>query len=202
MLVVTKSLAGLWRIKYNIVWRVLNIYDRAMIYNNIYYIEQLYRHIYIYIYTKKKRRHNSISVYWKLVFFFVTDHLLVGQLCTNPKSDSNLLSFLKMTQCSTVEIGDALLYNLCSLSIQVMSTGPLPAPSKYKSGRFNAWGHSSTHRTTLWWWLWWWWWWWWWSGSPRLRTPPGRPGPRSSSKRFRQSLMKLPSGLFGRLPEV
>ena len=30
-----------------------------------------------------------------------------------------------------------------------MTIGPLPAPSKYKSGRFNAWGHSSTHRTTL-----------------------------------------------------
>ena len=30
-----------------------------------------------------------------------------------------------------------------------MTTGPLPAPSKCKSERFNAWGHSSTHRTTL-----------------------------------------------------
>ena len=37
----------------------------------------------------------------------------------------------------------------CSLPIQVMTTGPLPAPSKCKSGQFNAWGHSSTHRTTL-----------------------------------------------------
>ena len=70
-----------------------------------------------------------------------------------------------------------------------MTTGPLPAPSKYKSGRFNAWGHSSTHWTTLW---------RWWSG----RTPQGRPEPRSSSKRSRQSLMKLPSGLFGRLPDL
>ena len=33
--------------------------------------------------------------------FFVADHLLVGQLCTNPKSDRNLLSCLKVTQCST-----------------------------------------------------------------------------------------------------
>ena len=74
-----------------------------------------------------------------------------------------------------------------------MTTGPLPAPSKCKSGRFNAWGQSSTHRTTLR---------RWWSGSPRLRTPPGRPGPRSSSKRSRQSLMKFPSGLFGRLPKI
>ena len=69
--------------------------------------------------------------------FFVADHLLVGQLCTNPKSDRSLLSCLKVTQCSTSEIGDAPLYNSCSLLIQVMTTGPLPAPSKCKSGRFN-----------------------------------------------------------------
>ena len=106
--------------------------------------------------------------------FFVADHLLVGQLCTNPKSDWSLLSCLKVTQCLTSEIEDALLYSSCSLLIQVMTTGPLPAPSKYKSGRFNAWGHSSTYRTTLW---------RWWSGSPRLKTPPGRPGPRCLSKR-------------------
>ena len=31
-----------------------------------------------------------------------------------------------------------------------MTTGSLPAPSKCKSGQFNAWGHSSTRRTTLW----------------------------------------------------
>ena len=37
--------------------------------------------------------------------FFVVDHLLVGQLCTNAKSDRNLLSCLKVTQCSTSEIG-------------------------------------------------------------------------------------------------
>ena len=48
------------------------------------------------------------------------------------------------------EIGDAPLYNSCSLPIQVMTTGPLPAPSKCKSRRFNAWGHSSAHRTNLW----------------------------------------------------
>ena len=46
--------------------------------------------------------------------FFVADYLLVGQLCTNPKSDS-LLSCLKVTQCSTSKIGDVLLYNSCSL---------------------------------------------------------------------------------------
>ena len=69
--------------------------------------------------------------------FFVADHLLVGQLCTNPKSDRSLLSCLKVTPCSTSEIGDAPLYNSCSLPIQVMTTGPLPAPSKCKSGRFN-----------------------------------------------------------------
>ena len=43
--------------------------------------------------------------------FFIADHLLVGQLCTNPKSDRSLLSCLKVTQCSTSEIGDAPLYN-------------------------------------------------------------------------------------------
>ena len=59
------------------------------------------------------------------------------------------------------EIGDAPLYNSCSLPIQVMTTGPLPAPSKCKSGRFNAWGHSSTHQTTLW---------RWWSGRPHHAT--------------------------------
>ena len=35
------------------------------------------------------------------------------------------------------EIGDAPLYKSCSLPIQVMITGPLPAHSKYKSGWFN-----------------------------------------------------------------
>ena len=85
--------------------------------------------------------------------FLVADHLLVGQLCTNPKSDRGLLSCLKVTQCSTSEIGEAPLYNSCTLPIQVMTTGPLPAPSKCKFGRFNAWGHSVTHQTTLWrWW--------------------------------------------------
>ena len=69
--------------------------------------------------------------------FFVADHLLVSQLCTNSKSDRSLLSCLKVTQCSTSKIGDAPLYNSGSLPIQVMTTGPLPAPSKCKSGRFN-----------------------------------------------------------------
>ena len=67
-------------------------------------------------------------------FFFVADHLLVGQLCTHPKSDRSLLSCLKVTQCSKSEIRCAPLYNPCSLPIQVMKTGPLPAPSKCKSG--------------------------------------------------------------------
>ena len=66
--------------------------------------------------------------------FFVVDHLQVGQLCTNPKSDRSLLSCLKVIQCSMSEIGDAPLYNPCSLTIQVMTTGLLPAPSKCKSG--------------------------------------------------------------------
>ena len=67
-------------------------------------------------------------------FFFVADYLLVGQLCTNPKSDRSLLPCLKVTQCSTSEIGDAPLYNLCSLPIHLTTTGPLPAPSRCKSG--------------------------------------------------------------------
>ena len=75
--------------------------------------------------------------------FFVADHLQVGQLCTNTKSDRSL----KVTQCSTSEIRVAPPYNTCSLRIQVMIIEPLPAPSKCKSGRFHAWGHSSTHRT-------------------------------------------------------
>ena len=62
--------------------------------------------------------------------FFVAGHPFVGQLCTNPQSDWTLLSCLKVTQCSTSEIGDAPLYNSCSLPIQVMTTGPLPTPSK------------------------------------------------------------------------
>ena len=65
--------------------------------------------------------------------FFVADHLLVGQLCTNPKNDRSLLSCLKVTQCSMSKIGDAPLYSSCTLPIQVMTTGPLPVPSKCKS---------------------------------------------------------------------
>ena len=53
--------------------------------------------------------------------FLVVDHLLVGQLCTNPKSNRSLLSCLQVTQCSTGEIKDVPLYNSCSLPIQVMT---------------------------------------------------------------------------------
>ena len=73
-------------------------------------------------------------VFFFLFFFFFADHQLVGQLCTNPKSDRSLLSYQKVTQCSSSEIGDAPLYNSCSLPIQVMTKGPLPAPSKCISG--------------------------------------------------------------------
>ena len=66
--------------------------------------------------------------------FFVADHLLVSQLWTNPKSDRSFLSCLKVTQCSTSEIGDAPLYNSCSLPIQVMKIGTLPASSKCIAG--------------------------------------------------------------------
>ena len=71
----------------------------------------------------------SLFFFFFFFFFFVADHLLVGQLCTNPKSDRSLLSCLKVIQCSTNEIGDAPLYNSCSLPIQVMATWP-----KFKSG--------------------------------------------------------------------
>ena len=93
---------------------------------------------------------NRFSVFFLFCFvlvFLVADHQQFGQLCTNHKNDRSFLSCLKVTQCSTSEIGDAQLYNHCSLPIQVMTTGQ--APSKCKSGRFNARGHSSTHRTTL-----------------------------------------------------
>ena len=69
--------------------------------------------------------------------FFVADHLLVGQLCTNPKSDISFLSCLKVTQCSTSEIGEAPLYKSYyyrSNLWQHVKTGPLPAPSKWKYG--------------------------------------------------------------------
>ena len=46
--------------------------------------------------------------------FFVADHQIVGQLNTNPNGDKSLLSCLKVTQCSTSEIGDAPLYNSLS----------------------------------------------------------------------------------------
>ena len=49
----------------------------------------------------------------------------------NPKSDRSLLSCLKVTQCLMSKIGDAPLYNSCSLPIQVMTIRPLPAPSKF-----------------------------------------------------------------------
>ena len=47
--------------------------------------------------------------------FVVADHQLVGLLCTNPKSDRSLLSCLKVTQCSTSEIGD----------VPILSTDPI-----------------------------------------------------------------------------
>ena len=52
-----------------------------------------------------------------LFSFFAADLALVGQLCTNPTSDRSLLLCLKVTQCSTSGIGDAPLYNSCSLPI-------------------------------------------------------------------------------------
>ena len=88
-------------------------------------------------------------------FFFDEDHQLIVQLSTNPKCDRSLLSCLKVTPCSTSKIGDAPLYNSCSLPIQLMTTGPLPAPSKCKSwlpritGTFPEWWKPS-FRLWLW----------------------------------------------------
>ena len=65
--------------------------------------------------------------------FFQTINYLASYVQI-PRAIENLLSCLKLTQCSTSEIGDAPLYNSCSLPIQVMTTGPLPAPLKCKSG--------------------------------------------------------------------
>ena len=67
--------------------------------------------------------------------FFVADHLLVGQLCKNPKSDRSLLSCLKVRQCSKSEIGDVPLYKSGSLPIQIMTTGALPVANPRCSSR-------------------------------------------------------------------
>ena len=78
---------------------------------------------YIYIYIYRVERWNCRSRKDDMIlfpfdesqfYFFVADHLLVGQLCTNPKRVRTLLLCLKVTQCSTSEIGDAPLYNSCS----------------------------------------------------------------------------------------
>ena len=123
----------------------------------------IYIYIYIYIYTGwndkivtlEKTTWFHFCLMKTSLLFFVADHLLVGQLCTNTKSDTSLLSCLKVIQCSTSEIGDALLYNSCSLLIQVVTTGPLPAPSKCKSGLPQITGICpGWWKQTFWLWLW------------------------------------------------
>ena len=69
--------------------------------------------------------------------FFVADHLLVSQLYTNPKSDRSLLSGLKVTQCSTSEIEMRRCTTHALYRSNLWTTGPLSAPSKCKSRRFN-----------------------------------------------------------------
>ena len=74
--------------------------------------------------------------------FFVADHLLVCQLCTKSKKIRSLLSCLKVTQCSTSEIGDAPLYNSYTLPIQatvmvfgvVSSEGHIMPPHIFEVG--------------------------------------------------------------------
>ena len=89
--------------------------------------------------------------------FFVADHLLVGQLCTNPKSDRSLyLSCLNSdTMFNEHDRWYPAVQTHALYQSKLCQQGPLPAPSKCKSGQLNAWGHSSIHRTTLWrWWSW------------------------------------------------
>ena len=62
-----------------------------------------------------------------------TGFLFLLARCVQIPRAIGAFSCLKVTQCSTSEIGDAPLYNSCSLPIKVMKTGPLPAPSKCKS---------------------------------------------------------------------
>ena len=87
--------------------------------------------------------------------FLVENHLLVGQLCTNPERDRSLLSCLKVTQCSMSKNGDAPLYSSCSLPIHVMTTGTLPSPSKCKSGLSQITGMCpGWWKQSFWLWLW------------------------------------------------
>ena len=74
--------------------------------------------------------------------FFVADHLLVGQLCTNLKSDRSLLSCLKVTQCSTSKIRDAPLYNSCSIPIQVMTARTIAGLPRITGTRPGWWKQS------------------------------------------------------------
>ena len=74
-------------------------------------------------------------------FFFVADHLLVGKFCTNPKSDRSLLLCLKVTQCSTSEIGDAPLYKSCSLPIQVTTARTIAGLPRRTQGDENVSGY-------------------------------------------------------------
>ena len=108
---------------------------------NLSYALRVYIYIYIYSGTIKlsplKRWQDSISVSWKPVSFFVAEHLLVGQLCTNSKSDRSFYHVWKWHNAQRARSEIALLYKLCYLPIQVMTIEALPAPSKCKSGRFN-----------------------------------------------------------------
>ena len=67
-------------------------------------------------------------------FFFIADHQLVGQLCTNPKidsepsimSESDAMFNDRDRRCAAVQ--------LMHSNDRVMTSGPLPAPSKCNFG--------------------------------------------------------------------
>ena len=66
--------------------------------------------------------------------FFVADHLLVGQLCTNPRVIGALYYVWKGHNVQRVRLKMHRCTNSCPLPIQIMTRAPLLAPLKCKSG--------------------------------------------------------------------
>ena len=67
----------------------------------------------------------------KTGYFFVADHLLVGSCVQIPRA---IGAFYHVWKGHNVQRARSGMRRSCSLPIQVMTTGPLPAPSKCKSG--------------------------------------------------------------------